>query len=215
MATWHGSGLNEEESWRNGRGTEPMPFVPLLARSVPDREGIRISRLPIDVVALVPLLSHAARQGRRRRRADAGDLAVAGRIFLLSLSIYRLHGIDPRRPRTKGTVAARLPAVGLFCRFGWLVPGLLVGCLVAIFGGSEGFARNLVGWLVGHRTVRGHPGHEKPKTEQKKPRTGTEPKPRSSVPFRFLVLRNRSARFGFGFYSGYPRNRIFSPPRRI
>jgi len=114
VATWHGSGLNEEESWRNGRGTEPMLFVPLLARSVPDREGIRISRLPIDVVALVPLLSHAARQGRRRRRADAGDLAVAGRIFLLSLSIYRLHGIDPRRPRTKGTVAARLPAVGLF-----------------------------------------------------------------------------------------------------
>ena len=63
------------------------------------------------------------------------------------------------------------------------------------------------------------PGHEKPKTENRTEKTEnqsrTEPKPRSSVPFRFLVLRNRSARFGFGFYSSYPRNRIFSPRRII
>ena len=29
----------------------------------------------------------------------------------------------------------------------------------------------------------------------------TEPKPRSSVRFQFLVLKNRSAQFNFGFYA--------------
>ena len=44
------------------------------------------------------------------------------------------------------------------------------------------------------------PGHEKSKienrTEKTENRSRTEPKPKISVPFRFLVLRNRSSRFG-------------------